>query len=576
MRRGAKGRSSHVAGGEVQQLYPAPNHIRRGARSGSFEGITDLALAEAGRLAGHTRRDWADVRMAYRLLTGATGLLGRYLLRDLLLRDPRVAVLVRPSRRETAEQRIDGILAHWENQWGQTLPRPVILTGDVAEPNLGLCQGDVKWLKKNCESILHSAASLTFYEEKGEPWRTNVEGVRHVLQLCRDANIRVLEQVSSAYVCGLRTDRVYEAELDVGQEFGNDYEKSKIEAERLVRGDDFLETFTVFRPSIIVGDAQNGYTSTFHGFYSPLRVAAALFTSTGIDEALEVDYLKLLGLTGKERKNYVPVDWVSDAMVSLLARTKPAGETYTLATEYPVSAERMKAVFEQAVHQHRDRIVEYVDARMGEGASTGGRAAKVSGLGTELFEKAYMEQFAVYRSYWRDDPPFDCANTRAVLPDLPCPEVTDDVLLLLCRYALEANFGFPPPRFDPPPFCVRDWIRDVGKSYEGNGASISSGQAAPSLLGITVTGPGGGCWTIHDNGYGPFSYSEGRKSVATEARMTSSTFRDLVQGDRSLDDAVAQGRIVLYGEQAGMDRLQSLVHVAAKGDGADSPNHESP
>jgi thioester reductase-like protein len=514
--------------------------------------------------------------MAYRLLTGATGLLGRYLLRDLLLRDPQVAVLVRPSRRETAEQRVDGILAHWENEWGRSLPRPVILTGDVAQPLLGLGEADLKWLKRNCESILHSAASLTFYEEKGEPWRTNVEGVRNVLQLCRETDIRVLEQVSSAYVSGLRTDRVYESELDVGQEFGNDYEKSKIQAEKLVRDDDFLQAYTVFRPSIIVGDSKNGYTSTFHGFYSPLRVAAALFTSTGIDEALDVDYLKLLGLTGAERKNYVPVDWVSDAMVSILDRRAPQNETYTLATEYPVSAERMKAVFERAVHRHRDRIVEYVDSRMGAGASTGGRAAKMSGLGTELFEKAYIEQFAVYRSYWRDDPPFDCSNTRAVLPDLPCPEITDDVLLLLCQYALDANFGFPPPRYDPPTFCVRDWICERGKSYEGNGAAISSNAAVPSLLGITVTGPGGGCWTIHDNGHGPFSYSEGRNSVATEARMTSSTFRDLVRGDKSLDDAVAQGRIVLYGEQAGMNRLQSLLHVAAKGDGAADPHRESP
>lgn len=35
----------------------------------------------------------------YALVTGSTGLLGRYLMRDLLLADARLAVLVRPSRR---------------------------------------------------------------------------------------------------------------------------------------------------------------------------------------------------------------------------------------------------------------------------------------------------------------------------------------------------------------------------------------------------------------------------------------------------------------------------------------------
>ncbi len=510
--------------------------------------------------------------MAYRLLTGATGLLGRYLLRDLLLRDPRVAVLVRPSRLETVAQRVDGLLAHWEREWNCTLPRPVILAGDVTQPLLGLGSAERSWLRRNCDSLLHSAASLAFYEENGEPWRTNVDGVRNVLELCRDAQIGVLEHVSSAYTCGLRTDRVYESELDVGQEFGNDYEKSKVAAEQLVRADDHLRAYTVFRPSIIVGDSRTGYTSTFHGFYSPLRVAAALFTTTGIDQAMEVDYLQLLGLTGRERKNYVPVDWVSDALVSILVRAEPQNKTYALTSQHPVAAERMRQVFERAVQNQRDEIVEYVDSRMGEGAATGARAAKLNAVGAELFEKTYIEQFAVYRSYWRDDPEFDGANTQAVLPELPCPEVTDEILLRLCRYAIDANFGFPPPRFEPPEFSVRDWIRGRGKSYEGNGAAMSSGGGTPSLLGITVTGPGGGCWTIHENGYGPFSYSEGRNDVATEARMTSSTFRDLVRGDASLEHAVTQGRIVLYGEQAGIQRLQSLMKVGAGGSGdADVP-----
>ena len=50
----------------------------------------------------------------YTLLTGATGLVGRYLLRDLLMRGQRVAVLVRPSKRQTAQQRVAGICQRWE------------------------------------------------------------------------------------------------------------------------------------------------------------------------------------------------------------------------------------------------------------------------------------------------------------------------------------------------------------------------------------------------------------------------------------------------------------------------------
>ena len=49
--------------------------------------------------------------MTYHLLTGATGLLGSYLLRDCLRQGHRLAVLVRPSKRESGRQRIEAILS---------------------------------------------------------------------------------------------------------------------------------------------------------------------------------------------------------------------------------------------------------------------------------------------------------------------------------------------------------------------------------------------------------------------------------------------------------------------------------
>ncbi|MDP7304344.1 MAG: SDR family oxidoreductase, partial [Pirellulaceae bacterium] len=100
----------------------------------------------------------------YTLLTGATGLLGRYLMRDLLLRGGNVAVLVRPSRRASAVERVDAVLSYWETAWKRTLPRPVVLTGDIVQEGLGLSSSDRRWLAANCQAMIHSAASLTFYE----------------------------------------------------------------------------------------------------------------------------------------------------------------------------------------------------------------------------------------------------------------------------------------------------------------------------------------------------------------------------------------------------------------------------
>ncbi|MFT7641794.1 MAG: thioester reductase-like protein, partial [Pirellulaceae bacterium] len=138
--------------------------------------------------------------MKYALLTGATGLLGRYLLRDLTLAGQPLAVVVRPSRMETCTQRIETAMSHWEKQLGLALQRPVILEGDITKPLLGLTSQQIDWLTSHCDTMIHSAASLTFYSDEtdktGEPWRSNVEGTRNVLELCRQCTIENLHHVS--------------------------------------------------------------------------------------------------------------------------------------------------------------------------------------------------------------------------------------------------------------------------------------------------------------------------------------------------------------------------------------------
>lgn len=86
----------------------------------------------------------------YALVTGATGLLGRYLMRDLLLADARLAVLVRPSRKASARHRVENVMCYWDRELGRTLPRPVVLEGEITEPDLGLDARDIRWVAEHC------------------------------------------------------------------------------------------------------------------------------------------------------------------------------------------------------------------------------------------------------------------------------------------------------------------------------------------------------------------------------------------------------------------------------------------
>src|SRR5690606_31287234 len=122
------------------------------------------------------------------LLTGATGLLGRYLLRDLLARGQQIAVVVRGNERMSADARVAALMAAWEQRGFASLPAPKVLTGDITSPTLGLSDEDKAWVAEHCDMVLHNAASLSFEDarsEEDEPWRTNLGGTQNVLELCR-------------------------------------------------------------------------------------------------------------------------------------------------------------------------------------------------------------------------------------------------------------------------------------------------------------------------------------------------------------------------------------------------------
>jgi len=370
------------------------------------------------------------------LLTGATGLLGRFLLRDLSLLGFRVAVLVRDGATAGAEERVDTLVRDWRDVADVAVPRPTVLRGDITSPGLGLSPAAVEWIEANVDEVVHAAASLAFDRRAGdgEPYASNVDGTAHVLDLCRTAGIRRLHHVSTAYVCGQRSGRVLESELDVGQTPGNDYERSKIEAERRVRAADWLDALTVYRPSIIVGDLVHGFTNTFHGFYKPLRIIQP-FVESFVRASLEPgSLLDVLGMTGRERKNLVPVDWVSAVMSRIILDPSLHGGTYHLASTRPTSVELLSGVFAEMVAEMADR------------PQAAGISKPSPALEPALLARLFGDQMEVYRAYWRDDPEFDVTATTRAAADLPAPALDEATIRRLCRFAIDAGFRWPPVR----------------------------------------------------------------------------------------------------------------------------------
>lgn len=361
------------------------------------------------------------------LLTGSTGLLGRYLLKDLLLAGIPVAVLVRPARRLSGADRIEGIIQTWEQKLEKRLPRPYVLEGNLSEDQIGLDSDSVAWVADNCQAVLHNAASLSFISgpRTSEPWKTNLTGTGNLLNLCEKAGIKEFHHVSTAYICGTRQGLVYENEVDEGQQLTNDYEQSKFEAEQLVRSADFLNSTTVYRPSIIVGDSETGFSTTFHGFYVALQLAHTL--RQGWDDLYgdDDDACFRVNLDGTELKNLVPVNWVSAVISEIVNNSNYHNQTYHLTSDSPVSTATIHSV---------------LDACCDNRGVTRLIGAKTVIENPNDVEKLFYENMQVYGSYWKNDPVFDCSNTMAAAPHLPCPVMDEDRLMMLGKAAIAQEF----------------------------------------------------------------------------------------------------------------------------------------
>jgi long-chain acyl-CoA synthetase len=246
------------------------------------------------------------------LLTGATGFLGGEVLARLLERDQRpVYALVRAADAEQARERLDGVIASLLGSAEPWAGRTVAVAADLTEPGLGLDPVSRDWLSERVEAIIHCAASVSFSLDLESSRAINVDGTRRVLELAElcasRGSLDYLLHVSTAYVAGTYEGRFGERHLDLGQRFRNPYERSKFEAEMLlrVRGDGL--PIQVVRPSIVVGDSRTGWTPSFNVVYGPLRAA-----STGA--------MKAIPARRSSPVDVVPVDYVADSLLALAGR----------------------------------------------------------------------------------------------------------------------------------------------------------------------------------------------------------------------------------------------------------------
>ncbi len=411
-------------------------------------------------------------------LTGATGFLGHYLLAELLTHPHvRCRVLLRPPVSDSSV-RLERLLADLGLNLSELIADGRVVPVEGVLPD-SLKRSDVSGV----DLVLHAAGNTTFHANGSNGLETtNIEGTRGLLSLAAEAKIRRFVFVSTAYVCGEQAGHLPESFFDRLPPVRNDYERSKWEAERLVR--DWGErsgVATICRPSILFGDSRTGRASAMKGLY--LVAKATEILARAMDDNRDTDRheiaLRILGCRDATC-NVVPIDWAARQMTDIALNPATESSVHHVTNPDPPTHQEVKGWLE-----------EYFDI-------AGGRFSDETWPLTDAnhYEELFYALGNVCLDYFRNGLTFE-SRCAADLP--PGRRLIDGASFARCmKYAQATNWCRTPlVEHDLPPQASRldpAWYFESFLPEAVPCSVVAKVEALTAVVQYTITGPVGGSW----------------------------------------------------------------------------------
>jgi NAD(P)-dependent dehydrogenase (short-subunit alcohol dehydrogenase family) len=270
--------------------------------------------------------------MAY-FVTGATGFIGQFLVRNLLRRGKPIYVLVRKGSQKK--------LAALTAEWGATDKNIIPIVGDVAKDNLGVADADAKKLKGKVEHFFHLAAIYDIKASAEAQQAANVDGTRHAVQFAQAIAAGCFHHVSSIAAAGLYDGVFREYMFDEAEELDHPYFRTKHDSERVVR-EECKRPFRIYRPGFVVGDSKTGYIDKIDGPYYFFKFLQKM-------RKMLPPWMPMIGIEGG-RLNIVPVDFVADALDYLAHKKSLDGKCFHLTDSEPYRIGEVLNIFARAGH----------------------------------------------------------------------------------------------------------------------------------------------------------------------------------------------------------------------------------
>lgn len=277
-------------------------------------------------------------------LTGITGLVGSAFTVALLQKrkDIKIVTLARKGAVRSAQKRVEDIITDQCKFDGcpeaaQDILKSIeVIEGDVVDLDPQEMAADE--MLQGVNVIFHCAADVNLGKDpEGKIHRINYGGTERMVMLAKLLNVKEFHYVSTAYVAGRLKGRAMESD-PVNSGFNNSYEKSKFEAESLVRHAGI--PFTIYRPSIITGRLSDGRIRKPLAFYRILEFMAKLkkhrCAKLKVNPLEWVDLHVRFKAIPSEHVYFVPIDYVQKTITALFQ--KPVcNKTFHITGNSPVS-----------------------------------------------------------------------------------------------------------------------------------------------------------------------------------------------------------------------------------------------
>ncbi|MGB5009784.1 MAG: SDR family oxidoreductase [Candidatus Dechloromonas phosphoritropha] len=267
-------------------------------------------------------------------ITGATGFIGRRLVRKLLGRDDStVFILIRESERDSLQSLYEF--------WGCDSSKVIPVVGDLTQPLLGVAAVDCKKLGKKTTHFFHLAAIYDLKADAASQLRVNVDGTRNAVRFAEAIGARNFHLFSSIASAGLYEGLFREDMFDEAEGLEHPYFRTKHDSEGIVRRECGIP-WRVYRPALVVGDSRTGEMDKIDGPYYFFKLIQRL-------RKILPSWMPTIGIEGG-RINVVPVDFVINAVDHIAHLKGEDGKCFHLVDPTPMRVGDLLNTFARAAH----------------------------------------------------------------------------------------------------------------------------------------------------------------------------------------------------------------------------------